>query len=70
MFLNNHKQLNIDVTLDKEIYQTREKATMTITTTDENGNPIPSNISVAVADNKLLSFADDKQDHILSYLLK
>lgn len=69
VFLNNHKQLNIDVTLDKEIYQTREKATMTITTTDENGNPIPSNISVAVADNKLLSFADDKQDHILSYLL-
>ncbi|MCV6629952.1 MAG: TonB-dependent receptor plug domain-containing protein [Flavobacteriaceae bacterium] len=69
VFLNAHKQLSIDVTLDKEIYQTREKVNVTITTKDKDNNPIPSNVSVAIADNKLLSFADDKQDHILSYLL-
>ena len=69
VFINAHKQLNIDIQLDKEIYQTREKVKVTITTKDKNNIPIPSNLSVAIADNKLLSFADDKQDHILSYLL-
>ncbi|MEM5565755.1 TonB-dependent receptor plug domain-containing protein [Psychroserpens sp. AS72] len=69
VFVNAHKELNIDIALDKSNYQTREKVKLTITTTDSNGNPLPSNLSIAVADNKLVSFADDKQDHILSYLL-
>ncbi len=69
VFVNAHKQLKVEVALDKEIYQTREKVKVTLITKDENDTPIPSNLSVAVADNKLLSFADDKQDHILSYLL-
>ncbi|WP_298418730.1 TonB-dependent receptor plug domain-containing protein [uncultured Kordia sp.] len=69
VFLNAHKQLQIDVELDKESYLTREKVKVTITTKDEDNNPIPSNVSVAIVDNKLLSYADDKQDHILSYLL-
>ncbi len=69
VFLNAHKQLNVDIKLDKSIYNTREKVKASITTTDSNGNPTPSNLSVAVSDNKLLSFADDKQDHILSCLL-
>lgn len=69
VFLNAHKKLNINIELDKSVYKTREKVKATITTTDHNNNPVPSNLSVAIADNKLLSFADDKQDHILSYLL-
>ncbi|WP_046755076.1 TonB-dependent receptor plug domain-containing protein [Kordia jejudonensis] len=68
-FLNAHKQLQVDIKLDKKNYLTREKVNVTITTKDKDENPIPSNISVAVVDNKLLSYADDKQDHILSYLL-
>ncbi len=69
VFINAHKKLNIDIELDKTVYETREKVTAHITTTDWNNNPISSNLSVSVADNKLLSFADDKQNHILSYLL-
>ncbi|WP_248724477.1 TonB-dependent receptor plug domain-containing protein [Seonamhaeicola sp. ML3] len=69
VFLNPHKKLNIDITLNKEIYNTREKVKATITTTDFNNNPIPSNLSLSIADNKLLTVADDKQDHILSGLL-
>jgi TonB-dependent SusC/RagA subfamily outer membrane receptor len=69
VFLNPHKKLNIDLTIDKETYDTREKVKLTVKTYDEQKNPIPANLSIAVADNKLLSFADDKQDHILSYLL-
>ncbi|MFD2563331.1 TonB-dependent receptor plug domain-containing protein [Aquimarina rubra] len=69
LFLNSHKKLNINISLNKERYETREKVEMTIKTTDENDIPIPSNLSISVANNKLLSFADDKQDHISSYLL-
>ncbi len=69
VFINADQQLCVDIELEKSVYQTREKVNITITTTDSNGKPIPSNWSIAVADNKLLSFADDKQDHILSYLL-
>jgi TonB-dependent SusC/RagA subfamily outer membrane receptor len=68
-FLNAHKQLQVSIKLDKEIYKTRERVVVKIKTTDENNHPVPSNLSVAIADNKLLSFADDKQDHILSSLL-
>ncbi|NRD18699.1 TonB-dependent receptor plug domain-containing protein [Winogradskyella eckloniae] len=69
VFINSHKQLHIDLTLDKETYQTREKAKLIIRTYDSKNKPIPANLSLAIADHKLLSFADDKQDHILSYLL-
>ena len=69
VFLNPNKQLNIAINLEKTTYQTREKVTLKITTTDTLGQPLPSNLSIAIADNKLLSFANDKQDHILSYLL-
>ncbi len=69
VFMNYDNQLTIDIQLDKETYNTREKVSVTIKTTDVNGKPISSNLSIAIADNKLLSFADDKQDHISSYLL-
>ncbi|WP_103068121.1 TonB-dependent receptor plug domain-containing protein [Aquimarina sediminis] len=69
VFLNNHKQLNIHISTDKESYETREKVTVHIKTTDANKQSIPANLSMAVVDNKLLSFADDKQDDILSYFL-
>lgn len=69
IFINPHKQLKIKVSTNKESYETREKVTVHIKTTDANQQPIPANLSIAVVDNKLLSFADDKQDHILSYFL-
>ena len=69
IFINAHKKLNVNISLNKEVYKTREKVNVSIKTTDEHNKPIPSNLSVAIADNKLLSFADDKQDNILSSLL-
>ena len=69
VFVNKDRELQVAVCLDKETYQTREKVKVTIKTKDVNGKALPSNLSVSVADNKLLSFADDKQDHILSSLL-
>lgn len=68
-FLNENKILQVKITTDKNKYLPREKVTMTLQTFDEKGNPVPSNFSLSVVDDKLWSFADDKQDHILSWLL-
>ncbi|MBK8564609.1 MAG: carboxypeptidase regulatory-like domain-containing protein [Saprospiraceae bacterium] len=43
--------------------------TMTVSVTDERGLPMPGQFSLAVADDNLLTFADDRQGHILSHLL-
>ncbi|MCC6722996.1 MAG: carboxypeptidase regulatory-like domain-containing protein [Saprospiraceae bacterium] len=69
VFLNHDKQLKINVKTDKEKYLPREKVTMTVSVTDERGIPMPGQFSLAVADDNLLTFADDKQGHILSHLL-
>jgi len=68
-FVSNGKKLNISVTTDKQQYQPREKVTMNIKVTDENGLPMPGNFSLSVVDDNLLSFADDKQGNILSKML-
>lgn len=69
VFVNQQNELQIDIQIEKEVFDTREKVILKVNTKDKDGKPISSNLSIAVADNKILSFADDKQDHILSYLL-
>ncbi|AEV97489.1 hypothetical protein A4D02_30685 [Niastella koreensis] len=69
VFLNEQKNLQVSITTDKPIYLPRQLVSLTIKSLDEKGNPVPSNLSLAVLDDKLWSFADDKQDHILSWLL-
>lgn len=69
VFLNNDNRLNIRIKPDKEYYQPREKVQVQLETTDYNGKPIPAKISLAVVDDQLISFADDKQDNILSAIL-
>lgn len=68
-FVNKHQQLNISIKTNKEKYQPREKVRMTIKVTDERGMPMPANLSVAVVDDQLLAFADDKSSNILSWML-
>ena len=68
-FVNKDRQLKIDISTDKEKYQPREKVHMTIQVSDERGLPVPASLSLAVVDDKLLSFADDKSGNILSTLL-
>lgn len=69
VFLQPGRLLQLEVTTDKKIYSPREKVTMHFATKDEQGMPVSSNLSVAVVDDKLWSLADDKQEHILSWLL-
>lgn len=68
-FVNKDKQMNISITTSKEKYLPREKVVMTINVKDERGVPMPANLSMAVVNDQLLSFADDKQGNIVSQLL-
>jgi alpha-2-macroglobulin-like protein len=69
VFVNPHKTLNVKVKSKKERYMPRELVEMDIEVTDERGRPVAGQFSVAVADDKLLTFADDKQGNILAYTL-
>lgn len=69
VFVNPNKQLNIEVITNKEKYLPREKVNMTVKVSNELGQPVSGNFSLAVVDDKLLTFADDKQGHLLSYML-
>ncbi len=68
VFINPHKRLNIEIKTNKKQYLPREKVKMDIRVSDHNGKPVFGNFALAVADDKLLTFADDKQGHILSKL--
>lgn len=68
-FVNKDKQMNISIETEKEKYLPREKVKMTISVKDERGLPMPANLSMAVVNDQLLSFADDKSGNILSQLL-
>jgi TonB-dependent SusC/RagA subfamily outer membrane receptor len=69
VFLNSDKQLHVTISTNKQHYLPREKVLMAITTRDDHGQPIPSNFSLSVVDDKLWTLADDRQDNILSWLL-
>jgi alpha-2-macroglobulin-like protein len=68
-FLHADKGLNIRLKQDKEKYSPGEKVEVKIETTDSNGKPISSKLALAVIDDQVISFADDKQDNILSSFL-
>jgi len=68
-FMNTDKKLKLAITPDKQQYQPREKVSLLLQTTDVNNQPVPSNLSLSVIDDKLWTMADDKQHNILSWLL-
>ncbi len=69
VFANKHKRLKVAINTDKKQYLPREKVKMTISVKDENNKPVAGNFSLSVVDDKLLSYADDKQSNILAYML-
>ncbi|MCS4301112.1 TonB-dependent receptor plug domain-containing protein [Chryseobacterium sp. BIGb0232] len=69
VFTNKDQQLNIKVKSVKDYYQPREKVVLNIETTNRYNNPIPANLAISVVDDKLWTYADDKQNHIISWLL-
>ncbi|HEY5746882.1 MAG TPA: MG2 domain-containing protein [Chryseolinea sp.] len=69
VFVNPDRQMSVKLTPDKKQYQPREKVSLHIETSNDKGHPIPAKLSLAVADDQLISLANDKQDNILSWFL-
>ena len=65
VYVNPLKHLNIEAKLDKENYQTREKATLKITVKDEFGNPSIANLGISVFDR--LYNNKEEPDNILTH---
>lgn len=67
VFANKHRQMNIEISTDADNYLPGDQVKMKIKTTNPQGEPTPMKFGLAVVDDQLISFADDKSDHILSY---
>ncbi|MEC7986905.1 MAG: MG2 domain-containing protein, partial [Myxococcota bacterium] len=61
----NHK-LNIEIQSDRAHYLPRENVELEISTTNHSGEPVAAELSLAVVDERLLSYADDRQANLLS----
>jgi len=62
------QNLKITMTADRKQYSPRDPVKLNIKTTDAAGNPVKANVGVAVVDDTVLSYADDKSGKILSKL--
>ncbi|MCC5945040.1 MAG: hypothetical protein JJT94_08890 [Bernardetiaceae bacterium] len=69
VFINRDKQLNINIKTDKDKYQPREEVKLQLEVTDAEGIPMPGNFALSVVDDKLISFADNKDGNIRAKLL-
>jgi len=60
------KNLKISVSSDRDFYAPRDQVELSVRAEDLSGNPVEAELSVAVVDDTVLSFADDKTAHLLS----
>ncbi len=60
--------LKVAVSSDKKSYTPRGKVELDIATTDLAGQPVAADLSLAVVDDTVLSFADDKTANLLARL--
>ena len=53
------KQLNVEISSDALTYAPRDSAEVTLQVTDENGNPVSAELSLAMVDEAIFSLSDD-----------
>ena len=68
IYLNKSREMQVKITPNKNFFIPREKVELNIETLDENGKPIAANLGLSVIDDKLWTYADDKQNTIFSWL--
>jgi hypothetical protein len=61
------KDLHVELTADRKQYSPRDKVKLHVHATDAAGKPVKANVGVAVVDDTVLSFADDKSGRVLSH---
>lgn len=69
VFINPDRRLQFKIKTDKEKYQAREKVNLSVRAVDDRGLPVGASVTVAVVNDALLSYADDKQGNLASSLL-
>ena len=62
-----HKELNIAVSADKDVYTPGETATFTVTTKDADGEPIPAEASLGLVDESVYAVKPDNTPNILAF---
>ena len=62
------QEMRVSVKADRATYSPREKVTLTVETKDAAGKPVSADVALAVVDDTVLKYADDKEGHILSQL--
>jgi hypothetical protein len=60
--------LRITLTPDRKAYSPRDPVKLRVHTTDAQGRPVKASIGLAVVDDTVLSFADDKTARILAHV--
>ncbi len=69
VYVGSRSPLKLFVEKDKEQYMPGETVNLKLTAKDKNNKPVKTKLALSVVDNKLYTFADDKQDNLLSYFL-
>lgn len=69
LFIDHNERLNIQVKADKPTYKPREKVTLDLTVTDDEGKPAAANLSMAVTDAHLAPESGLNPQTLTSYLL-
>ncbi len=68
IYRNRGADLKVAITADKPRYSPRDPVALTVQTRDLAGNPVEADLSLAVVDDTVLAFADDKSAHLLARL--
>jgi hypothetical protein len=66
VYRNPGKDLRISMKADKPSYGPRDEVVLSVSTTDPSGDPVPAQLAIAVANDEVLSLADDEEGHMLS----
>ena len=68
-FRNWRRGLQVTVEPDRVRYGPRDSVTLTVTTRDHDGQPVPAEVAVSVVDDAVLKLADDTEGNLLSAVL-
>ncbi|MBD2701795.1 TonB-dependent receptor plug domain-containing protein [Spirosoma sp. BT702] len=69
VFINNNEQLRVQIAPTKTVYKNREQVNLDISTTDADGKPVSTNLSLAAVDTRLSPETDSNGTTIVSHLL-
>ena len=62
------RDLDIEVTSDRETYGPRDEVVLTVKTRDASGDPVPAEVALSVLDDAVVQLADDEDGHMLTRL--